>query len=240
MKKTILLLAAIPAIGLLVAFSLRTHAPYPDSELKTLPADDPFKALLKQFKPATLPYTLSAKNLQAQMSNALTEKGSKNPKKVGRLQDPEGLIPFDRMEMMSRVPTYREPEAQFATAENYVVIYTVSRGFSRPYKSYVAVVFDKQGTALSSHRIAETSYDYLTAATIDVNLQATVQTYRINWKKEDPENPDADRAIAGLSPETSKIIDLTQPNEDDEKRKLKPMKKADLPATESLGAVEQY
>jgi len=237
MKKTILLLAALPAIGLLVAFSMHTRTPHPTTEQ----ADTPFKTFLKQFKPATLPYSISAKSLQQHLADAMTEKGSKRDKKIGRLQDPEGFIPFNRMEMMSRVPTYREPEVQLATADHHLVIYTVSRGFSRPYKSYVAVVFDKQGNALSSHHLAETSYDYLTAATIDANLQATVQTYRINWKKEDEENPDAERQIAGLTPETSKTIDLTTPNEgDDDNRKFKPNKKVDLPETESLGAVEQH
>ena len=63
MKKTILLIAALPAIGLLVAFSLRTKVPHPTSDPIALQADGPFKTFLTQFKPATLPYTLSAKNL---------------------------------------------------------------------------------------------------------------------------------------------------------------------------------
>lgn len=232
MKKTILLLAALPAIGLLVAFTKHTTA------VRSIPEPQPgnaFKEFLAQFKPASLPYSISSKKLQEQMTSALKETNSKRSKKIGRLEDPEGFLPYDRLSMISRVPTYREPEVQLATADHYAVIYSVSRGFSRPYKTYIAVVFDKKGTALASHRIAEISHDFLAAATIDANLQATVQTYRINWK-EDEENPDAERRIAGLTPETSKVFDLSQPSEDDEEfPQIKPAKKSDTPVGASLG-----
>ncbi len=232
MKKTILLLAALPAIGLLVAFTRHTTA------ARSIPEHQPgdaFKEFLAQFKPATLPYSISAKKLQEQMTSALKETNSKRSKKIGRLEDPEGFLPYDRLSMISRVPTYREPEVQLATMDHHVVIYSISRGFSRPYKTYVAVVFDKKGTALASHRLAEISHDFLAAATIDASLQTTVQTYRIKWK-EDEENPDAERRIAGLTPETSKVFDLSQPSEDDDELpKIKPAKKSDTPAGASLG-----
>jgi len=232
MKKTILLLAALPAIGFLVAFSKHTTA------VRTIPEHQPgdaFKEFLAQFKPATLPYSISSKKLQEQMTSALNETNSKRSKKIGRMEDPEGFLPYDRMSMISRVPTYREPEVQLATADHHVVIYSISRGFSRPYKTYVAVVFDQKGTALASHRIAEISHDFLAAATIDANLQATVQTYRIHWE-EDQEEPDGDRRVSGLTPETSKVFDLSQPDEDDEEfPKIKPAKKSDAPARASLG-----
>jgi hypothetical protein len=233
MKKTILLLAALPAIGLLVAFTKHTTA------VRSIPEHQPgdaFKEFLAQFKPATLPYSISAKKLQDQMASALKETNSKRSKKIGRLQDPEGFIPFDHMSMISRVPTYREPEVQLATADHHVVVYSISRGFSRPYKTYMAVVFDKKGTALAGHRIAEISHDFLTAATIDANLQATVQTYRINWKEEALENPDTGSPIAGLTPETSKVLDLTQPAEDEESPRSKlPIKKLETPVGKSIG-----
>ena len=232
MKKTILLLAALPAIGLLVAFTKHTTA------VRSIPEHQPgdaFKGFLAQFKPATLPYSISAKKLQDQMASALKETNSKRSKKIGRLEDPEGFLPYDHLSMISRVPTYREPEVQLATADHHVVIYSISRGFSRPYKTYVAVVFDKKGTALASHRIAEISHDFLAAATIDANLQTTVQTYRINWK-EDEENPDAERRIAGLTPETSKVFDLTQPAEEEESPRSKlPVKKLETPVDKSIG-----
>ncbi|MEQ1747092.1 MAG: hypothetical protein ABMA02_16805 [Saprospiraceae bacterium] len=239
MKKTILLFAALPTIGLLAAFSLRN----PVSEKKAPRTDDPFQTFLAQFKPTTLPYTISPKQLQERMTNAMNTqdiKSLKRSKGSSRLNDPEGFLPFNRMEMMSRVPTFHEPEAQMATADHHLVIYTVSRGFSRPYKSYVAVVFDKQGTALATHTIAETSYDYLSAVSVDHNLQAAVQTYRINWKDTDEDNTDRERAIAGLTPETAKVLDLTQPDENDMDRKLRPAKKHELPAGASIGSVERH
>jgi len=237
MKKTILLLAGLPAIALLAAFSMRSHTSF----IPAKSGNEEFQAFLKQFKPADLPFSMTAKQLQKQMTAALDENLGKVKRKKERLEDPEGFLPFDRMSMISRMPTYREPEVQLANAENIVVIYSVSRGFSRPFKSYVAAVFDKKGNALASHRIAETNSEYLSAFSIDARLQATIQSYRINWKENDDELYDH-REIAGLTPETSKIVDLTQADdkEFEDFPKAKPAKKLDVPNGASLGAVIRH
>ena len=232
MHKARLFLALLPALGLLVAFSVRpAPAPIPHAHR----ADD-FKNFLNQFDKMPLPFVLAAADLQTQMAKTLENKSKTSSKaKSPRLDDPDGFLPFDPHERMSRMPTYYEPVAQLAAAEHIAVIYTSFRGFSRPYKTYTLVVFDKAGNFISRNRIAETSPDFLTAATVDTSLRAIIQTYRIN--RETADDFDALDTISSLTLETSSEIDLTAPTEKEEDFWRKPVKKTapDLPTTESLG-----
>jgi len=234
MYKTLLFLASLPALGLLVAFSMRP-APAPISDPHRT---DDFKKFLKQFDKMPLPFVLSDSDLQTQMAGALEKKATAgtNKAKSPRLDDPDGFLPFDPHERMSRMPTYYEPVAQLAANDHIAVIYTSFRGFSRPYKTYTIVVFDKVGNFISRNRIAETAPDFLTATTVDASLRAIIQTYRIN--RETADEYDALDTISGLTLETSSEIDLTVPTDQETDFWRKPKKKTapDLPATETLGA----
>ncbi len=225
------MLSLLPAIGLLVAFSMH---PVPVTDARRA---DAFRAFLKQFDDKTLPYAVTAEHLQKQLETDDWEglkKSSEGRKIRLRLDDPEGFIPYNRREMMSRVPVSHQPVAHFATAENHAVIYTSFRGYSRGYQSYFIVVFDKVGNLISSNLLAQTTREYITAATVDAELRAAVQTYRINRGKADS----YESKIVGLTLETASEIDLTQPTEESENSK-KQIKKVEpeLPRTESLGAV---
>jgi hypothetical protein len=234
MHKISLFLVSLPALGLLVAFSMRpASAPISDTH-----RSDDFKKFLKQFDKTPLPFVLSASDLQAQLAGAMEKETTTATKKNKslRLDDPSGFLPFDPHERMSRMPTYYAPVAQLAAADHIAVVYTSFRGFSRSYKTYTLIVFDKAGNFISRNRIAETTPEFLTEATVDAGLRAIVQTYRIH--RDTADEYDASDTISSLTLETSKEIDLTAPTEIEEDFWRKPVKKpaTDLPTTESLGA----
>lgn len=225
MRKTILLLSALPALALLASFATRPALERPNAD---------FQQFLKQFEQADLPFALSAADLQAHL---LRERDPNyGSPKFSRLQDPDGFLPRNTREMISRIPITYSPVAQLATADHHAVIYTMFRGYSRGYQTYRIAVFDKTGNCISDNRLAETAPEYLTAATVDHHLQAVVQTYRIKWEAS---GNDRRSTISGLTLETSSEIDLTAPTELEEKNpKRKPSKKTapDAPAEKSLGA----
>jgi hypothetical protein len=232
MRKIILLLSVLPVLGLFAAFSIHS-AP---AGLTNARRTDAFQEFLKQFDKKSLPYAISTRQLQKQLesddSGALKKTASGTKMRL-RLDDPEGFIPFNRREMISRVPVSHQPVAHLATADHHAVVYTSFRGYSRQYKTYNIVVFDKAGNLISSNLLAQTTREYITAATVDAELRATIQTYQINREKEDS----SDSKITGLTLESSEKIDLTTPTETDEDIIPKPVKKAEpeLPRTESLG-----
>lgn len=229
MRKTMLLLSALPILGLLVAFSMNSTPTRPADSVCT-DRTDAFQKFLKQFKDMPLPYVLSAKDLQTQLEQDISDKDRMfRP----RLDDPEGFVPYNRRDMISRVPVSHQSIAHLATADLHAVIYTSFRGYSRQYKTYNIVIFDKTGNLISSNQLAQTTREYITAGTVNAKLQATIQTYRIKREKEDS----SDSKITGLTLETSEEIDLTIPTETDEETIPKPVKKAEpeLPRTESLG-----
>ncbi len=217
MRKSILLLCALPVLGLLAAFSIHTKPTLLTNAHRT----DAFQEFLKQFDKKSLPYAITTGQLQKQLesddSGAL-KKTAAGTKMRLRLDDPEGFIPFNRREMISRVPVSHQPVAHLATADHHAVVYTSFRGYSRQYKSYYIVVFDKVGNLISSSQLAQTTREYITAGTVNSELQATIQTYRIKREKEDS----SDSKITELTLETSREIDLTIPTETDEDIKPEP------------------
>ena len=148
-------------------------------------------------------------------------------------------ISSNRLEYVSRVPTYKEPVAQFATKQHHAVIYVVSQGFGRPFRSYHIAVFDKTGKRLATHSLANAGRSYLTASTINENLEAVCSMYQVNWASDVDEVSLEENSITGLTLERSENIDLTKPSEDDfnlQKLKLKqPEKKEEKVKT--IGAV---
>lgn len=240
MKNMILGIAALLILGLLVAFSILPG----ESSTADTPANDKFQTFLKQFPKATLPYAISKEQMLEQLQEAMqpVDDESANIKDhapIKIVEDPDRFISSNRLEYVSRVPTYKEPVAQFATKQHHAVIYVVSQGFGRPFRSYHIAVFDKTGKRLATHSLANAGRSYLTASTINENLEAVCSMYQVNWASDVDEVSLEENSITGLTLERSENIDLTKPSEDDfnlQKLKLKqPEKKEEKVKT--IGAV---
>lgn len=254
MKKILLGLIPLLLIGLLVAFSTLNRAkPAPETaqagavEVSTAAVIDPdFTDFLKQFPKVGLPYNLSAEYLKDYFAAAiqLDEKSDDAEQEAlynsrVRLHDPRRFLPASRHSSFSRIPVFLEPVARIETKNHYAAVYSESQGFGWAYKSYHVAVYTKSGRLLSEHTIAGTGSTELTAVAIDARLHAVVQTYRINWKKDYYENGTEGNEITGLTLDTAKALDLTQP--DKELRDYKPADKEDVESDEedAIGAVDR-
>lgn len=224
MRNVFLGAAALLLLGSLAAFS-KLSTPALEAPAGT---SEDFKSFLKQFPRTELPYTLSKEDLQAQLTQSLkVEQGEPDDRYLARphtmLEDPNQFIPRDRSEMMSRVPIYLSPEAQLATADNYAVIYTATQGFSRAFKSYHVVVFDKKGRFISKNFIAGIGTQGITAGSIDKNLHARVGTYIVNWENDIYETGIEGNKITSLDLDSQDDINLKTPTRDEDtfRKKLK-------------------
>ena len=164
-----------------------------------------FQDFLAQFPKASLPYTFSADELQAQL-----EKRSTAPKAKRLSWEYYQFLPMlEESARFSRMPVYPEPVASFETKEYYAVLYNTGRGFTKNIKSYHIAVFDKAGNHLATHFVAGVNATNLTAATIDETLYARVQAYQVNWAKDLQENGTEGNSVISLTPAGKQIIELT-------------------------------
>lgn len=172
------------------------------------PDEPTFQDFLAQFPKASLPYTFSADDLQAQM-----EKRAAAPKAKRLAWEYYQFLPMlEESARYSRMPVYPEPVAAFETQENYAVLYNTGRGFTKNFKSYHIAVFDKQGNHLATHFVAGVNTTTLTASTIDETLHAKVQAYQLNWAKDVQENGTEGNSIISLTPAGKQSVNLTVGN----------------------------
>jgi len=236
MKNTMLSIAAVLALGLFAAFSLISRE---TPSAQTRPEDD-FQKFLKQFPMAALPYVLSKEQMLEQLNAGieLEKAESRESEDVSYkpLDDPKRFIPSNRLDYISRVPVYKEPVARLATAQHHALIYSVSQGFSRPFKSYLVAVFDKNGSFLATHSLAGSGMSHLKTAEINSRLEGMVNTYKLRWENDIYETGLDENAISGLTLELSETIDLTKPAADElDDLKKKPLKKEK--PVETIGAL---
>lgn len=236
MKNSILSIAVVLIAGLFAAFSLLPRDTTPAVVTHT---DNDFKFFLKQFPEAVLPYAITKEQMlelmEAHTADAEDDNLRYNPGPRKSLEDPKRFIPIERLDYISRVPIYKEPVARMATARHNAVIYSVSQGYSWPFKSYFVAVFNKNGTFVSSRLLASSGITYVVAGTVDRELNAVVETYKVHWEKERYDTSLDENAITGLSLESSEIVDLTKPTEKHPKGpKIKPLIKEE-PNVKTVG-----
>ena len=159
-----------------------------------------FKA---QFAPASLPFSMTADDLNAQLENRAA--------KAKRLSWEyfQFLPTLEESARFSRMPVYPEPVASFETPEYYAVLYNTGRGLTKNFKSYHIAIFDKQGNHIATHFVAGVNTTTLTSATIDETLHAKVQAFEINWSKDLQANGLDGNSILNLTPAGRQSFELT-------------------------------
>lgn len=191
-------------------------------------AEATFQDFLAQFPKATLPYTFTAEELQAQM-----EKRASAPKAKRLAWEYYQFLPtLEESARFSRMPVHPEPIAAFETKEHFAVLYNTGRGFTKNFKSYHIAVYDKQGNHIATHFVAGVNPTTLTAATIDETLHAKVQAYQVNWAKDYQENGAEGNSIQSLTPAGRQMINLL--NDDN---MVEQLSWACKPASESNSAI---
>lgn len=170
-----------------------------------------FQDFVAQFPKATLPYTFSAQDLQAQLENRPAAKAARLGWEYYQF-----LPELERSASYSNMPVCPEPVAAFETKEFTAVLYNLARGFSRGTKSYSISVFSKDGQYIGTHFIAGVNAETLTTATINAALSAEVTEYKVNWQYNYSENGYIGNKVIGLNLVESTNIELTVPGNPDQ------------------------
>jgi hypothetical protein len=170
-----------------------------------------FQDFLKQFPVATLPYTFKVEDLQGQIE-------TRPIAKIKRLswEYYQFLPELEHSAQYSSMPVYPEPVASFETNDYYAVVYNIARGLSRGTKTYSISVFNKQGIYIGTHFVAGVNPNTLTVATIDQQLNASVQSYKVSWALNYRDNGPQGNKVTGLDPQNEQVLMLTIPGNPDE------------------------
>jgi hypothetical protein len=174
----------------------------------TTAQDTTFQGFLQQFPKATLPFTLGAEELQGQLES----RAAKTPvAKATRLAwDYYAFLPtLEANATENRMPVYPEPVAMLETATHYAVIFNTGRNFARQYKTYNIAVFDKCGNYIQTRTIAGVNPTALATATINANLEVTINEYSVNWSKDYITNGIEGNQIIGISPVATRTVKAT-------------------------------
>ena len=153
-----------------------------------------FQDFIAQFPKAELPYTFSAETLQAQLENRSTNKSARMDWEFYQF-----LPELERSAAFSSMPVHPQPVAAFETAQYTAVVYNLARGLARGTKTFSITVFTKTGEYIGTHFVAGVNPETLTAATINADLSATVQEYKVNWLNNYRDNGPIGNSITGLT-----------------------------------------
>jgi DNA-binding helix-hairpin-helix protein with protein kinase domain len=172
-----------------------------------------FQDFLAQFPKAELPYAFKAEDLQATLENGATAKARNN--RLG-WEYYQFLPELERSAQYSNMPVYPEPVAVFETENNYAVLYNIARGVSKTNKTFSVTVFDKNGLHIATNFVAGVKLENLSTASINEQLQATVNAYKVEWALNVKENGREGNKITGLTLKNTAAIDLTAPGNPDQ------------------------
>lgn len=192
-------LKVIPAIFLVLLNIAHLHAQEPT-----------FQDFLDQFPAATLPYSFNQEKLQEQIEIRPTTK----IKALG-WEFYSFLPELERSAQFSSKPVHPEPVAVFETDEYYAVLYNVARGLTRGTKTYSISVFEKDGTYVGTNFVAGVNAQYLTVATIDEHLKASLVEYQISWEQEFRFNGAPNNKVSDLILNDTQTLELTAPGNPD-------------------------
>lgn len=156
---------------LLIAFAGIMNISQLDAQENTEPT---FNDFLAQFPKESLPYTMTAEDLQQQIQ-------PKPATKVTRLGwDYYSFLPeLERSAQYSNMPVYPEPVAVFETHGYYAVLYNLARGLSKGTKTYSITVYDLDGGYIGTQFVAGINNKEITTLSIEENLMATVEVLNI-------------------------------------------------------------
>ena len=167
-----------------------------------------FEAFLQQFPKATLPYTLGADALQAQLESRAANVPVAKAARLG--WEYYGFLPsLESNASENRMPVYPEPIAAFETETHYAVVFNTGRNFARQYKTYNIAVFDKSGNHIQTRCIAGVNPTTLAAATISETLEVTISEYSVNWSKDYITNGIEGNKVTGIVPVATHTIQAT-------------------------------
>lgn len=154
-----------------------------------------FDQFLQQFPAATLPFSIDADALQADLSN-------NEPSQVARLDWAyfEFLPELENNAQFCRMPVYPEPVARFETDKYHAVLYNLARGASKGSKFYTISVFDKEGTHLGTHYIGGITNKQMNAFSISTDLIATVNSFSMAVAKGETAAPAGTQTIQLAAP----------------------------------------
>ena len=180
--------------------------------IATLHAQEPtFQDFLDQFPAATLPYSFRAEDLQGQIETRSTEK----VKCLG-WEFYQFLPELERSAQFSSKPVHPQPVAVFETDAFYAVLYNVARGLTRGAKTYSISVFEKNGAYIGTHFVAGVNTQYMTVATIDEQLKASLLEYKISWENEIRYKGEMPAGkVSTLILKDSQTLELTEPGNPD-------------------------
>ncbi len=191
MRNFILGIATLISFSVLAAFSRNAQ---PD--LATAP-NQAFQEFLNQFPLVHLPYALPVADLQQSLSkilfpqqevpdtSGLSWDGSNTPgpSRPVPFLDPHNFILEKKSRWLLRSAPVLLPNARMETAKHIAVVYSSVHRFGYQLPTYFVAVFDKEGLLISKNQIASLSLHEIQAVTIHRHLNATLQTYWLNWEK---------------------------------------------------------
>lgn len=186
-----------------------------------------FEDFLKKFPKKALPLEVSSATLLNKLKKAISrEETYDRPKNTLPYEYAKHLPRHSERIMMSRMPQYIEPIMAFSNEKHFAVVYAVTRGFSRMYRSEYIATFDKNGDYRGTYDFTSYSPEEIRAVSLDKNLVAHVKTFKVSWEKDLSDNGYEGNSITGISAENQFDEDLTQPTDDTpEFSKKKPAKK---------------
>ena len=173
-------IAALPVLFLLGLFSLNAQTP----------SFEDFKA---QFEQVSLPFSLSATDLQAQVENRAA-----HAKRLS-WEFYQFLPELERSAQYSNMPVFPEPVAVFETEDNVAFLYNIARGLGKGSKSYSITVYDRFGNYIATNFVAGINHSTIASVSIDAALIATVKELDL-----------------GSNIEGTQVIDLTAPGNPDQ------------------------
>ena len=172
---------------------------------------DGFKALLQQFPKGELPFAVTKEELSADLMKRTlkNQKVETDKKPVLLTRESYDFLPLLAESRFSRMPVHGEPIQYFETPENFAVIYNLNRGYSKARKNYCITVFDKKGNHVSSYYMAQlTQNERFMAASVDKNLNLTIDDYAVEWAEEFTDFGLENNKITGLKLKQTYVIDL--------------------------------
>jgi hypothetical protein len=126
-----------------------------------------FQEFVGQFKKASLPYSICAEDMEAQVANRT---------RAARLswEFYQFLPELERSAQYNNMPVHPEPVAVFETANHYAFLCNMAKGLGKT-KSYSVVVYDRFGNYISTNFVAGFNKTTITAVTIDAELMASIE-----------------------------------------------------------------
>lgn len=179
-----------------------------------------FQDFLKKFPKKSLPFESNSAALLNQLKKAANreedEENFGGRKNALNSEFAKWLPRHNERILMSRMPQYIEPVMAFSNEKYHAVVYAVTRGFSRMYRSEYIATFDKNGGYRGTYDFVQIEPEEIRAVSLDANLMAKVKIYKVNWKDDPSDKGYQENSITGLSFQSEGSEDFTRLRDDDQ------------------------